>query len=106
MRPTTANADIVSLQSLRHKDWLFSHPRDVLANTSLTTDEKRALLASWASDAAAVPGNPALRAPRDLRSPVKIDAILDALCRLDRDPHNPPGGKPFRLRSTVRPLAA
>lgn len=103
MRPTTAK--VICLKSDRSKA-RFNHPRDVLADLSLTTEEKRALLASWASDAAAVPCRPDLRAPTELRSPVTIDAILDALCRLDSDPHHPPGGKPHRLRSTVRPLAA
>ncbi|MTV13018.1 hypothetical protein FDV58_24095 [Bradyrhizobium elkanii] len=104
MRPTTAN--VISLNVSDRKEARFNHPREVLADLSLTTEEKRALLASWASDAAAVPCRPGLRAPRDLRSPVRIAAILDALCRLDSDPHHPPGGKPRRLRSTVRPLAA
>ncbi|GKQ51207.1 hypothetical protein [Bradyrhizobium sp. Ce-3] len=104
MRPTTAN--VICLNASDRNEARFNHPRDVLADSSLTTEEKRALLASWASDAAAVPSCPGLRAPADLRSPVKIDVILDALCRLDNDPYHPPGGKPYRLRSTLRPLAA
>ena len=104
MRPTTAN--VISLNLDHRNEARFNHPLDVLADLSLTKEEKRALLASWASDAAAVPSCPGLRAPADLRSPVKIDAILDALCRLDNDPHHPPGGKPYRLGSTFRPLAA
>ena len=103
MRPTTAN--VFSLNVSHRNEARFNHPLDVLADLSLTKEEKRALLASWASDAAAVPSCPGLRAPTDLRSPVKIDVILDALCRLD-DPYHPPGGKPYRLRSTFRPLAA
>ena len=38
--------------------------------------------------------------------PVSIDAILEALCELDGDPRNPPGGKPQRrafLRRARRP---
>jgi hypothetical protein len=38
--------------------------------------------------------------------PVSIDAILDALCELDDDPRNPPGGKPQRRFSTARAQAA
>nr|WP_083991877.1 hypothetical protein [Bradyrhizobium embrapense] len=102
MRPTTA--EVICLRPDRSKA-RFNHPRDVLADLSLTTEEKRALLASWASGAAAVRCRPDLRAPTE-RSAVTIDAVLDALCRLDSDPHRPPGGKPNRLRSTVRPLAA
>lgn len=67
--------------------------------------EKRAILASWASDASAIASCP-LRAPAGLKAPVTIDEILDALCELDGGPGNPPGGKPNRLRSTSRALAA
>ena len=38
------------------------HPDEVLTATHLTVDEKRASLASWASDARAVTDVPALRA--------------------------------------------
>ena len=48
----------------------------------------------------------ALRAPDGLKAPVTIDEILEALCELDRGPHHPPGGKPNRLCSTSRALAA
>jgi hypothetical protein len=68
--------------------------------------EKRAILASWASDASAIASCPALRAPDGVKAPVTFDEILDALCELDGKPRNPPGGKPFRLRSTGRALAA
>ena len=40
-----------------------------------------------------------------LKAPVTIDEILEALCELD-GPRNPPGGKPNRLCSTDRALAA
>jgi hypothetical protein len=40
---------------------VYGHPRDVVADASLSISEKRAILASWASDAAAVTSNPALR---------------------------------------------
>ena len=48
--------------------------------------EKRAILASWASDASAIASCPALRAPEGLKAPVTIDAILEALCELDGEP--------------------
>ncbi|WP_299112180.1 transcription antitermination factor NusB [uncultured Bradyrhizobium sp.] len=72
----------------------------------LTTAEKRAILASWASDASAIASCPSLRSPAGLKKPVSIDEILEALCELDGGPRNPPGGKPCRLRSTERALAA
>jgi hypothetical protein len=59
----------------------FAHPSDVLNNADLTLSEKRAILASWASDACAVEAAPALRrAPRS--SQVKFDDIMDALREL------------------------
>ena len=67
-----------------------------MAHPSLTLAEKRAILASWASDASAIASCPALRAPEGLKAPVSIDAILEALCELDGGPRDPPGGKPKR----------
>jgi hypothetical protein len=106
MRPTTAFDDnVYDINALLHPGTLFDHPRDVLSHPSLTTSEKRANLASWASDASAIASCPALRAPAGLKAPVTIDEILEALCELDGGPR-PPGGKPFRLRSVERCLAA
>jgi len=106
MRPTTAFDDnVFDITALLHPATLFDHPREVVSHPSLTISEKRAILASWASDASAMASCPALRAPAGLRAPVTIDEILDALCELDGGPR-PPGGKPFRLRSVERTLAA
>lgn len=106
MRPTTAFDDnVFDINALFHPGTLFDHPRDVVSHPSLTLAEKRAILASWASDAGAIASCPALRAPAGLKAPVTIDEILDALCELDGGPR-PPGGKPFRLRSAERCLAA
>jgi hypothetical protein len=107
MRPTTKFHDnVFDINALIHPGTIFDHPRDVLAHPSLTPAEKRAILASWASDASAIASCPALRAPDGLKAPVTIDEILEALCDLDGGPRNPPGGKPNRLRSTSRVLAA
>jgi hypothetical protein len=106
MRTTTAFDDnVFDFNALLHPGTLFDHPRDVVSHPSLTLTEKRAILASWASDASAIASCPALRAPAGLKAPVTIDEILDALCELDGGPR-PPGGKPFRLRSAERCLAA
>ena len=108
MRPTSAfHANVFDINALLHPDAgaIFEHPRDVLAHPSLSASEKRAILASWASDASAIATSPALRAPAGLKRPVTVDEILDALCELDGGPR-PPGGKPNRLRSTSRDLAA
>jgi len=107
MRPTTArNDNVFDFNALLHPGTVFDHPRDVVSHPKLTLAEKRAILASWASDASAIASCPAFRAPPGLKVPVTIDAILDALCELDGGPRNPPGGKPFRLRSTERAIAA
>jgi hypothetical protein len=73
MRPTTANDNVFDLNALLHPNAAFDHPRDVVGHPNLTLSEKRAILASWASDASAVASCPSLRAPRCLRRPVTID---------------------------------
>jgi len=107
MRPTTATHDnVFDFQALLHPGTVFKHPKDVVMHPSLTLAEKRAILASWASDASAIASCPALRVPEGQKMPVTIDAILDALCELDGGPRTPPGGKPQRRFSTARALAA
>jgi hypothetical protein len=107
MRPTTAfNDNVFDINALLHPGTVFDHPRCVVAHPSLSISEKRAILASWASDASAIASCPALRAPAGLKAPVTIDEILEALCGLDGGPRHPPGGKPNRLCSTSRALAA
>ena len=107
MRPTTAPDDnVIDINALLHPGTIFAHPRDVVRHPTLTVAEKRAILASWASDASAIASCPALRAPPGLKATVSIDDILDALCELDGKPRHPPGGKTQRLRSVDRTLAA
>ena len=84
MRPTTAtDGNVFDFQALLHPGTVFEHPKDVVTHPALTMAEKRAILASWASDASAIASCPALRAPEGLKAPVSIDAILEALCELD-----------------------
>ncbi len=86
---------------------MFSHPREVVADPNLSLAEKRAILASWASDASAIASCPALRSPDGLKALVHIDEILESLRALDGNgPRNPPGGKPMRLRWAERRAAA
>jgi hypothetical protein len=120
MRPTTAintpaDDNVFDFDALLHPDTVFEHPNDVVRHPGLTLAEKRAILASWASDAAAVASCLALRAPERLKgAPISVDTILEALCELDGDTPRrppggkprPPGGKPQRLRSIARVLAA
>ncbi len=72
------------LDDLLHPAQAFEHPRNVLADPDLTVNEKRAILASWASDACAVEAAPALRCAPGGRRPVSVDEILEALRDLDR----------------------
>ena len=71
------------LDQLLHPARGYGHPNEVLRDPDLTLNEKRAVLASWASDACAVEAAPALRVPPGGR-PVRFDDILDALRELDR----------------------
>jgi hypothetical protein len=111
MRPTTAPCDtptqnnVFELDALLYPGTVFEHPDDVVVHPELSLSEKRAILASWASDASAIASCPALRAPPGLKKPVSIDDILEALTALDGGPRQPPGGKPRRLQSVSR-LAA
>src|SRR6201999_474093 len=55
MRPTTALDDnVFDFDYLLHPGTKFDHPMDVVSHSGLTLAEKRAILASWASDASAI----------------------------------------------------
>ena len=62
----------------------FNRPRDVLKDPDLPVTEKRAILASWASDACAVQDEPALRWLLGTPEPVPFAEVREALQRLDR----------------------
>jgi hypothetical protein len=93
--------NVYDLNAILHPGSVYDYPRDVLADEDLTLAEKRSILASWASDAAAVTSYPSLRVMSGQRQPVSIDDILEALSELDKGPR-PPGGKPARQQSTSR----
>ena len=61
----------------------FSSPQEVLAYPLLDTSAKRAILASWASDACAVEDLPHWRKVSEAGALVPLDVILDALRALD-----------------------
>jgi hypothetical protein len=61
----------------------FYHPRDVLAASNVSDDEKRAILASWASDAFALEGAASLRLYPGTDNAVPYDDIIEALKALD-----------------------
>jgi hypothetical protein len=94
--------NVVDLNAILHPGSVYDHPRDVLTDQTISTVEKRAILASWASDAAAVVSNPALREVPGSHRTVTIDDVLEALSALDQGPKEPPGGKPARTKSVAR----
>ena len=63
----------------------FRRPYDVVKHPTLEPEVKRAILASWASDRAAVKGRPDLRRPRGLKRAMPVRDILAALRQLDRE---------------------
>jgi hypothetical protein len=86
LAPLWLDIDDPELNSLLHPASAFDHPQDVLRDPDLTTDEKRAILSSWASDACAIESQPAVRLPPGARQPVGFDEIVEALRSLDRAP--------------------
>jgi len=81
MTQTTDRKDF-DLDTLLHPAKAFRSPMDVVKDPDMTTQEKRTVLASWASDACAVEASPDLRHP-PMASPVRFDEIMDALKALD-----------------------
>jgi hypothetical protein len=61
---------------------IYTHPDEVIRDSKLTLAEKKAILASWASDARAVENAPSLR-QLDSGAVVEVDAILQALVALE-----------------------
>jgi hypothetical protein len=72
------------LDELLHPAQAFAHPSEVVSDPDLTLNEKRAILASWASDACAVDSAPALRHAGPGRPPVGFDDVMEALRTLDK----------------------
>jgi hypothetical protein len=73
------------LDALVHPARVFTRPSEVVAHPELSSGEKRAILASWASDACAVEAAPSLRRLPGAATPVDIDEVLAALRALDPD---------------------
>ncbi len=82
-RKTETNFDI---NALLHPAAAYEQPMDVLHDTDLSLNEKRAILASWASDACAIEAAPELRRQGNGR-PVSFDDIMEALKVLDGEAH-------------------
>jgi hypothetical protein len=80
--------DSLDLDALLHPARAFAHPLDVVRDPDLTLNEKRAILASWASDACAPEDAPGQRVI-DSGTVVRWDDIMDALCSLDENHGKP-----------------
>ena len=92
------------LDDLLHPARAFEHPRQVLADPDLTVNEKRAVLASWASDACAVEAAPALRQTPEGHA-IRFDDIMDALRILDREAGDYPKSPPHYRRVLANRVA-
>jgi len=68
----------------------WASPAHIVNHSTLPLAEKRSLLASWASDARAVPNYPSLRRLDDGRL-VSVDDVLEALKLLDSLEASPRG---------------
>ena len=100
----------ISVAGLLHPAQHFNHPRDVLAAQHIDKDEKRAILASWASDQFAIESMPILRHYPGTECAVTYDEILDALKALDEDLGRPTiqqlrCGNPASLPGNLQPVS-
>jgi hypothetical protein len=97
--PDPNRHDPYDLDALLHPAQAFEHPMNVVHDPDLTLTEKRAILASWASDACAVEAAPELRRPPGTGRTILFDDVMDALRALDRQA---PGRLPPRYRRILR----
>ena len=96
-----SEADTVDvLDALLHPAQAFAHPSDVVRDPDLTLNEKRAILASWASDACAIEAAPALR--RVGSKVIPFDEIIDALRSLDKEVGNHGGRHPHYRQALAK----
>ena len=72
-------------KDLLHPAHAFEHPSHVVNDPDLTLNEKRAILASWASDACAPEAAPHLRCAPGRKRPVLFDDVMEALRTLDKE---------------------
>src|SRR5512146_1829602 len=79
-----AMKDDFNLDTLLRPASAFAHPMDVVRDPDLTLNEKRAILASWASDACAPEAAPHLLCAPGGKQPVLFDDVMEALRTLDK----------------------
>ena len=97
---TKGNGVNFEIDELLHPAQAFTHPSEVVNDPDLTLNEKRAILASWASDACAIEAAPELRTGPE--APVRFDDIMEALRSLDKQANGARYRNPFGLRSRRR----
>ncbi|WP_246801452.1 hypothetical protein [Rhizobium leguminosarum] len=98
--PPDGVIEAISASHILHPHLHFTSPNEVLA-ADISAQEKRAILASWASDLYAVESVPALRQPPGVPSPVRYADILAALKALDDE-----GATADHLRQGTATLAS
>jgi hypothetical protein len=84
----TARFDFDLVDLLHPAQAFEQHPRRVVEDPDLTLNEKRAILASWASDACAIEAAPALRQAPGTKEAVRFDDVMEALRTLDQQAGN------------------
>ena len=89
--------DGFDLDALLHPAGAFASPIAVVHDPDLTLNEKRAILASWASDACAVEAAPELRHPPGGRI-IRFEEVMDALRILDGQAAKPTKPQPHYRR--------
>lgn len=62
---------------------LLRDPQELVEHPQLEPEVKRAILASWASDAHSVRSEPRLRKPPELSAPMPVSDVLAALRQFD-----------------------
>jgi hypothetical protein len=77
--------DACDLDTLLDPSQAFEHPSEVVKDPDLTLNEKRSILASWASDACAIEAVPTSRRLPGGKQPVHFDEVMDALRSLDEE---------------------
>lgn len=110
--PASLSPAVPPWQALAEPALVFAHPSEVLRASDLSREQKRAVLASWASDAFAVESAPALRLCPTGGQPVRLADVLAALRTLDEEAPAPcapalsrPSRPPKGSRRSFAPLA-